>query len=305
MRLIIVTAAALLLAGAAPALAHDNNLDAHDHKNCTLHSKITETDPYEGEFVFEDTVYAQGGWWTTSRAGFDQSSGAASTDGPHWKCGGDKADDAFTRDSPVWLHLLDSDGANYEIEVTSHGSAVAAVDVFEFEQTSGHQATPTCPQGLVFPDIYPQDGESAGLYLQRIASETADRHQRGQSARGPILLSSPTTNTISISLNPDHSHNGEYVVAIYPQASTTADEAPQITYEIKPSDGNMEVDDGLNQPGLPYDATSWLFPLGGFFDCVDKAVPLPPVIASGGAPEFLSPSQGAEDLLTTHLEPTE
>lgn len=314
MRLIIVTAATLLIAAAAPALAHVNNL-SEPHTDCRDHSGITADDPYEGEMVIEDDLYAQAGWWRVSGAAADQA-GGVSTDGPTWKCGGDMHANAETKQSPVWLHLTESHGENYEIRVTSHGAAVAAVDVFEYEAKDGwnNEATPECPQGLLFPDIYPESGEPVGQYLRRIISETVERHPRGQTVQAPIQLSAGGTNTISLSLDPGDSQNGEYMVAIYPQAGTTlqADEntalqgEDKISYEVFGDDGaTIKLSDGESPPFGPYAADDWVLPTSNLFDCADQAVPLPPVIMGGDAPELRTPGPGASDLLTTHLEPAE
>lgn len=309
MRLIIVTAAALLLAGAAPALAHTTQLD-EPHTECAKHSRIDDTDPYNGSMTVHESLYAQAGWWDGQKA--STGNGA-----PSWACGGDPGKDADqdreTRTSPVWLLLQESSlGDSYQVEVTSQSGVVAAVDVFEYQESQewSNEITPPCPQGLVLPDLYPESGEPSDVYLRRVLSETVGAHQRGQSVQDLFPVSVSGERSISLSLDPADSDNGAYIVAIYPQAATNLDAngaagldgADSISWDVYVEEGEMVVDDGQARPDLPYEANKWIFPTGHLFDCVDKGVPLPPLVTGGGAPELTTPpSEDAGSLLTTHL----
>lgn len=323
MRLIIVASVALLLAAAVPALAHNPNTGgSEDHELCGLHDHV---DLYKGDMKIDRSLYARGGWWQGETVALSNqtppdrtSDGTA--DGADWICGGDgDVDDdgnaGAGREAPVWLRLTnapDEPWSNknkqpFEITVTANGGVMAGVDVFENQDRAGpweSQTTPPCPQGLVFPDLLPEDGEAADSYLFRVAHETVGMHQRGRTATD---LSSTQTDTISIVVDPDEARRGEYVVAIYPQVATShqADAAgldgpDNITWSVDTGSGTFSIDDGDDAPQMPLDVLGWLDPIDRPFDCAEK---LPGVIEDAQGRELPTLPGAAQPsrLLSEHL----
>lgn len=312
MRLITVAAAAMLLSLAVPAFAHTGTAP---HSTCGKHS---ETNRYGGSMTIDDAVYAQQGWWDARFDPFDLPGPAVRMNnlderqvgfgGATATCG--TGTNAGTTESPVWIHLdKTKQDAPFHVTVKTTGPVVGALDVFKYSHDT-RSITPVCPQDLVVPDIYPDEGEGTGAYLFRLLHETVGYHQRGTSASFDAVDSDPLVNRMEITLDPSEAPHG-YVIAIYPQASSdleaTGDttRTPKIHWNVT-ADKDMTVnafDAEEQKSDAPLDVASWVG-AEEIFHCADQVPELPPVLTSGQASELPtvgSPAADPSALFGAHL----
>lgn len=270
MRLATLGVAVVLLVGMTPALAHTaseaDGEEYHEPGEGPNH-EITSDIPFQSVMEVGYDAYVKEGYWAQGLVGPGTSVdlGDGSTQGT---------------EEIEWLQIAPGTSMpelDYEIEVTVHGPAVAALDVFEVRKTG---MTPDCPQYLV-EEQYPRQGEGLG-YAFRVLSETT-QHQRATGLGG--------NSTMEVSLDPTESPEG-YIVAVYPQASTSyqADDATIRTEVGIGGDDQQfalrEHKQGQQQPDQPFHMDEWVGSLSSVTHCGFQGVGLPLGIGDESASEM-------------------
>lgn len=239
LRLTPYIAALLVLSAAGTAIASHG---ANGFETLVAGESQEETE------VYDQTLYAQQGWW--------RSSGAS-------------VEELQNPDNEGTWFLVEPAGTgegepgNLEITVTAQGPVLAAMDVFEAYPNG---QTPDCPQPLVTDKLPGEDFEGDPIAYPFDVAEQAQYHQRS------------ATDQSEMTVTLDVSSEDQFYVAIYPQAvsaaATSATEDPSITWELEHvSESNREdeivIDYNKDQPELPYDVGEWTGSLLIDFGCLE------------------------------------
>jgi hypothetical protein len=115
---------------------------------------------------------------------------------------------------------------------------------------------------------------------------------------------------VTAELLPEGSPNGEYWVAIYPQAASDQEQAsarePRITYEVTTNDPDETVDihtdRGWRAPDDPFHLSQWTGDAGSnTIDCAQKGVALPGTV-NEAIPLEMPATQPATEQISSMLD---
>lgn len=274
MRLASLAVVASLLLAVGPSLA--------DHRDFGVY-EVTDDRSYEDWIEIEDDAYTKAHWGhgeTDVDGGFAVSNVSAL--------------ETEDRNDAHWLYVNDSDEdivtSPVNVELTTEGAVVGAIDVFKVRDTP-RSFTPDCPQYLVEEKYPDEDGSS---WAFQVLHETTNFHQR-----------SVPSQSAEVELNLQDAPLG-YLVAIYPQAASgnenleTATGAANLSYEITFNDPDdsvlVENKQGWTAPDRPVETGRWIGEpgVGPTRDCADKGLGLPGDVGESQARELPGPGSTGE-----------